>query len=37
MARLFAEHGARVAIVDLNEDAAHDVAQSLGGEHRGFA
>jgi NAD(P)-dependent dehydrogenase (short-subunit alcohol dehydrogenase family) len=36
-ARLFAEHGARVAIVDLNEEAAHDVAQSLGGEHRGFA
>ena len=37
LARLFAEHGARVAIVDLNEDAAHDAAQSLGGEHRGFA
>jgi NAD(P)-dependent dehydrogenase (short-subunit alcohol dehydrogenase family) len=36
-ARLFAEHGARVAIVDLNEGAAHDAAESLGREHRGFA
>ena len=35
-ARLFAEHGARVAIVDLNEEAAHDAAESLGAEHRGF-
>ncbi len=35
-ARLFAEHGARVAIVDLNEDAAHETAEGLGREHRGF-
>jgi NAD(P)-dependent dehydrogenase (short-subunit alcohol dehydrogenase family) len=36
-ARLFAEHGARVAIVDLNEGAAREAAQGLGPEHRGFA
>jgi NAD(P)-dependent dehydrogenase (short-subunit alcohol dehydrogenase family) len=36
-ARLFAHHGARVAIVDLNEDAAQSAAHGLGAEHRGFA
>jgi NAD(P)-dependent dehydrogenase (short-subunit alcohol dehydrogenase family) len=36
-ARLFAEHGARVVIVDLNEDAARSAARGLGDEHRGFA
>jgi NAD(P)-dependent dehydrogenase (short-subunit alcohol dehydrogenase family) len=36
-ARLFAEHGARIAIVDLNEGAARDAAQRLGSDHRGFA
>ncbi len=36
-ARLFAEHGARVAVVDLNEGAAQDAAQGLGPDHRGFA
>ena len=35
-ARLFAEHGARVAIVDLNEAAAQDAARGLGPDHRGF-
>jgi NAD(P)-dependent dehydrogenase (short-subunit alcohol dehydrogenase family) len=36
-ARLFAEHGARIAIIDLNEDAAQKAADVLGAEHRGFA
>jgi NAD(P)-dependent dehydrogenase (short-subunit alcohol dehydrogenase family) len=36
-ARLFAEHGARVAIADLNEDAAQSAAHGLGAEHQGFA
>jgi NAD(P)-dependent dehydrogenase (short-subunit alcohol dehydrogenase family) len=36
-ARLFAEHGARVAIVDLSEDAAQSAAHGLGADHRGFA
>jgi NAD(P)-dependent dehydrogenase (short-subunit alcohol dehydrogenase family) len=36
-ARLFAEHGAHVAIVDLNEDAAQSAAYGLGADHRGFA
>ena len=36
-ARLFAEHGARVAIVDLNVEAAQSAAEDLGPEHRGFA
>lgn len=36
-ARLFADHGARVAIVDLNEDAAQSAAHGLGAGHRGFA
>ncbi|MBC7801789.1 MAG: SDR family oxidoreductase, partial [Gemmatimonadaceae bacterium] len=29
-ARLFAEHGARVAILDLDQRAAQDAASSLG-------
>jgi NAD(P)-dependent dehydrogenase (short-subunit alcohol dehydrogenase family) len=36
-ARLFADHGARVAVVDLNADAAQSAADGLGAEHRGFA
>jgi NAD(P)-dependent dehydrogenase (short-subunit alcohol dehydrogenase family) len=36
-ARLFAEHGACVAILDLDEEAARAAAEALGGEHRGFA
>jgi NAD(P)-dependent dehydrogenase (short-subunit alcohol dehydrogenase family) len=36
-ARLFVEHGAHVAIVDLNEDAARSAADGLGAEHCGFA
>lgn len=36
-ARLFASHGARVAILDLDEAAAQDAAADLGPEHRGFA
>ena len=36
-ARLFAAHGARVAILDLNEAAAQDAAAGLGAGHRGFA
>jgi NAD(P)-dependent dehydrogenase (short-subunit alcohol dehydrogenase family) len=36
-ARLFAEHGGRVAIVDLNAEAAEKAADGLGAEHRGFA
>jgi NAD(P)-dependent dehydrogenase (short-subunit alcohol dehydrogenase family) len=36
-ARLFAEHGARVAILDLREDAAAAAAQSLGTDHIGLA
>jgi NAD(P)-dependent dehydrogenase (short-subunit alcohol dehydrogenase family) len=36
-ARLFAKHGARVAILDLDEAAARDAAAGLGPEHRGFA
>jgi NAD(P)-dependent dehydrogenase (short-subunit alcohol dehydrogenase family) len=35
-ARLFAEHGARVAILDLDEAAARSAAEGLGSEHRGF-
>ena len=34
-ARLFAEHGARVAILDLDETAARDAAASIGGDHLG--
>ncbi|MBV9251977.1 MAG: SDR family oxidoreductase [Acetobacteraceae bacterium] len=36
-ARLFAQHGARVIILDLDEAAANDAAQGIGKEHRGFA
>jgi NAD(P)-dependent dehydrogenase (short-subunit alcohol dehydrogenase family) len=36
-ARLFAAHGARVAILDLDGRAAQDAAAGLGPEHRGFA
>lgn len=36
-ARLFAEHGAKVAILDLDGAAARDAASELGAEHRGFA
>ena len=36
-ARLFAQHGARVAILDLDETASRDAAADLGPEHRGFA
>lgn len=35
-ARLFAEHGARVAILDLDGPAAEAAAASLGEGHRGF-
>jgi NAD(P)-dependent dehydrogenase (short-subunit alcohol dehydrogenase family) len=36
-ARLFAAHGARVAILDLDETAAQAAADGLGEAHRGFA
>ena len=36
-ARLFAEHGARVAILDLDEGAAAGAAAGIGEVHRGFA
>ncbi len=36
-ARLFAAHGAKVAILDLDETASQNAAQELGPEHRGFA
>jgi NAD(P)-dependent dehydrogenase (short-subunit alcohol dehydrogenase family) len=36
-ARLFAEHGARVAIVDLSEEASAATADGLGPQHRGYA
>lgn len=36
-ARLFSEHGARVAILDINAEAAHDAAKSLGKGHVGVA
>jgi NAD(P)-dependent dehydrogenase (short-subunit alcohol dehydrogenase family) len=36
-ARLFAEHGARVAILDIDGDAAASAASSLGQGHLGFA
>ena len=35
-ARLFAQHGARVAILDLDEAGAQRGAEELGPEHRGF-
>ena len=36
-ARLFAEHGATVAILDLDRAAAGEAASSIGERHRGFA
>lgn len=36
-AELFAQHGARVAILDLDAGAARAAAADLGGEHLGFA
>jgi NAD(P)-dependent dehydrogenase (short-subunit alcohol dehydrogenase family) len=36
-ARLFAEHGACVAVLDLDEGAAGATAKALGGEHLGLA
>jgi NAD(P)-dependent dehydrogenase (short-subunit alcohol dehydrogenase family) len=36
-ARLFASHGAKVAILDLDETAAQNAASGLGSDHRGFA
>jgi NAD(P)-dependent dehydrogenase (short-subunit alcohol dehydrogenase family) len=36
-AKLFAYHGARVAILDLDAQQAADAAASIGPEHRGFA
>ena len=36
-ARLFAEHGARIAIFDLDAGAAADAAAGLGVGHQGFA
>ncbi|HJS84650.1 MAG TPA: SDR family NAD(P)-dependent oxidoreductase [Acetobacteraceae bacterium] len=36
-ARLFAQHGARVAILDLDEPGARRAAQELGSEHIGVA
>jgi|SRR5579875_80788 len=36
-ARLFAEHGARVAILDLDQSAAQAAAESLGSGHIGLA
>lgn len=35
-ARLFAQHGARVAILDIDEAGARRAAAELGSEHRGF-
>ena len=35
-ARMFAKHGAKVVILDLDEKAAADAAASIGPEHRGF-
>lgn len=36
-ARLFVEHGAKVAILDLDEAASVSAARELGEEHKGFA
>ncbi|VVE10583.1 short-chain dehydrogenase/reductase SDR [Pandoraea eparura] len=36
-ARMFARHGARVAILDLDQAAAAEAAASLGAGHRGYA
>jgi NAD(P)-dependent dehydrogenase (short-subunit alcohol dehydrogenase family) len=35
-AKLFAQHGARVAILDVDETGAHRAATELGPDHRGF-
>lgn len=35
-AKLFAEHGARVAILDLDGEGAEEAARGLGSEHRGY-
>ena len=35
-ARMFARHGARVAILDLNPSAAQEAAASIGPDHRGY-
>src|SRR5215213_7817135 len=35
-ARLFAAHGAKVAILDLDEQGAKDAASSLGSDHVGI-
>jgi len=35
-AKLFAEHGARVAILDLDGEGAREAARSLSPEHRGY-
>lgn len=37
IAKTFAEHGARVAILDLRESEAAEAASSIGPPHRGFA
>jgi NAD(P)-dependent dehydrogenase (short-subunit alcohol dehydrogenase family) len=37
MARIFAEHGARIAILDLNAEAASAAAQDIGPNHIGLA
>jgi NAD(P)-dependent dehydrogenase (short-subunit alcohol dehydrogenase family) len=37
MAQVFAEHGARVVILDLNEEAAAAVAKDIGPDHLGLA
>ena len=36
-ARMFAKHGARVAIFDLDAKASEEAAASIGPEHRGYA
>lgn len=37
IARMFAEHGARTAILDLSVDQAQQAAADLGEDHRGYA
>ena len=37
MAQVFAEHGARIAILDLNEEAAAAAAKDIGPDHVGLA